>query len=94
MDKNSTTTISVSDWDPISINIDDMDIINTDDISTITIDTEEAFDITIDWAYKDIQLDLDLNGLDDKFPVHIANKLKEALEEVDKHLEKDDDLPF
>lgn len=92
MDKDSTTTISVSDWDPISINTDDM--ISIDDLSTITIDTEAVLDINLDWIYKDNQLDLDLNVLDDKFPVHIANKLKEALEEVDKHLEKDDDLPF
>ena len=90
MSKDSTTTISVSDWDPISINIDDM--INTDGTSTITIDT--SYDVNLDWMDEDYQLDLDLETLDDKFPAHIAKKLKAALEEVDKDLEKDNDVPF
>jgi len=87
MGKDSTTTISVSDWDPRSE-------ITSDLGTTITIDTEAIYDVNVDWLDQDIQLDLELDKLDDKFPVHIANKLKEALEEVDKDLEKDDDLPF
>ena len=82
MDKDKNTTISIADWDPITI--------TADDLSTITIDTETLYDVNIDWN-QDIQLDLDLETLDDKFPVHIANKLRAALEEVDRDVKDDED---
>lgn len=82
MDKDNTT-ISIADWDPITI--------TTDDLSTITIDTETLYDVNIDWLNEEVQLDLDLETLDENFPVHIANKLKAALEEVDRDVKDDED---